>query len=572
MMWGLCMPSPRNSIEKVKERLLASCGSSVTIDANTYRTMNEKARFIDIDHGEWWATPTKVIVSGHRHPGRSVHSIESIIEALNKTHSGLVTLDISTYKGTHKRARFVDAVHGEWWASAFKVVFSGNEHPNRVTERRTASIRKSHSDPEFIKRMSALIKSKYDDIKKTNLERYGVENNLQRPDVIQARIARFKTPEVLAKKQFVKIERRKRHALKKRQKRLLAVKDPIIVKNRILSNESRLRRLKTMQEMNYFKNIEGLTVKSIWEKEFKDHISYSYACKILAKSQCSTIDSFRKALLAHASMSDIETAMANNKHVTRFNKNPAKGCNLKPDFKINNNIFVNIDGLYWHSEKMVDKDLHLNARLKMESHGLRLLQFRADELTYKPAIVNSMISVKSGNAQKVFARKLRVQVLNTSEARTFFNKNHLMGFASASTYIGLVNDLGIKCAISFTIQNRVAKIVRFASVLDTVVVGGYSKLLKYFINLNLVDDIYTFVDLRYGSSASLEKMGFEHVGTTLGWKWTDYDKTFNRLICRANMDNRGLTQEEHAKELRLVKIYDAGQAKMALNIRKVQFG
>ena len=74
--------------------------------------------------------------------------------------------------------------------------------------------------------------------------------------------------------------------------------------------------------------------------------------------------------------------------------------------------------------------------------------------------------------------------------------------------------------------------------------------------------ITSFVDLRYGSVKSLQKMGFTHVSTSLGWKWTDYQNTFNRLHCRANMDERSLTQEDHAKELKLVKIYDAGQAKL----------
>jgi hypothetical protein len=99
-----------------------------------------------------------------------------------------------------------------------------------------------------------------------------------------------------------------------------------------------------------------------------------------------------------------------------------------------------------------------------------------------------------------------------------------------------------------------------------VVVGGYSKLLKYAIKTFDIDKIYTFVDLRYGDVASLKDMGFVHVGTTLGWKWTDYDKTYNRLFCKANMDERKLTQKEYAKELGLVKIYDAGQAKMVLSV------
>jgi len=55
------------------------------------------------------------------------------------------------------------------------------------------------------------------------------------------------------------------------------------------------------------------------------------------------------------------------------------------------------------------------------------------------------------------------------------------------------------------------------------------------------------------------KKGFIKERETLGWKWTDGKNTFNRLRCRANMDDRGLTQKDHAEELGWYKIYDAGQ-------------
>jgi hypothetical protein len=141
-----------------------------------------------------------------------------------------------------------------------------------------------------------------------------------------------------------------------------------------------------------------------------------------------------------------------------------------------------------------------------------------------------------------------------------------MGFASASVYLALKDGDFIKVLLSLRFEGGEVKIVRFASALNTVVVGGYSRLLKHAIQSFNITSIYTFVDLRYGDVASLESMGFVHAGTTLGWKWTDYDKTYNRLLCKANMDERNLSQKEHARELGLVKIYDAGQAKMVLSV------
>ncbi|MEM4359960.1 MAG: hypothetical protein QXT45_05475 [Candidatus Bilamarchaeaceae archaeon] len=57
----------------------------------------------------------------------------------------------------------------------------------------------------------------------------------------------------------------------------------------------------------------------------------------------------------------------------------------------------------------------------------------------------------------------------------------------------------------------------------------------------------------------MEKMGFVKVKDILGWEWTDLKTTYNRLQCRANMDERKLKEKEYAAELGWFKIYDAGQ-------------
>ena len=72
-------------------------------------------------------------------------------------------------------------------------------------------------------------------------------------------------------------------------------------------------------------------------------------------------------------------------------------------------------------------------------------------------------------------------------------------------------------------------------------------------------EIHNWVDLRYGTGNHLQEKGFIKIRDTLGWKWTDNEKTFNRLRCRANKDARKLTQQAHADELGWTKIYDAGQ-------------
>ena len=546
------MSHVRTTPEKIRQLLLEKHGDLVSIDISTFSGMNKKARFIDVDNGEWWATPTKVVTCGQKHPNRNKLSLIDIIAALKQNHGDLVSIDPGSYSSSNKKARFIDVDHGEWWAPAYKVAFYGQSHPGRKSKKLSDSRASTHTTDDFRSKMSQRIKEIYQDIAKTNIQRYGVSTPLLMPETIYKNRSRFYSPEALRKKEEVRAERRLRLNERKRSKRTKA--DPA----------NRLRRL---QEIGVAKSLDGRSIKDIWKLNFADAISYSFVCKIYAKHRPTTESDFIKLVKEHITMSDIETLMSSNTSLSRFDKFPAKGCNIRPDFKVSDDVYVNVDGLYWHSDRVLEKKHHLNARLKAEKFNIRLLQFRADEVIYKRNIVDSMIAVKAGLVNnKIHARKLNIGQVTSLEAKIFLKNNHLMGFASASTYLALKDGDQIKVLLSLRFENTEVKIVRFASALNTVVVGGYSRLLKHAIKTFNITSIYTFVDLRYGDITSLKDMGFVHVGTTLGWKWTDYDKTYNRLFCKANMDERKLSQKEYAKELGLVKIYDAGQAKMVLSV------
>jgi hypothetical protein len=105
------------------------------------------------------------------------------------------------------------------------------------------------------------------------------------------------------------------------------------------------------------------------------------------------------------------------------------------------------------------------------------------------------------------------------------------------------------------------EIARFVTKNFYSVRGGFSKLLKYIERIHNPKCIVSFCDLRYSTCSSYEKLGFKLNSSSLGWRWTDFKNTHNRLACKANMDDRKLTQAQYAEELGWVKIYDAGQAK-----------
>jgi hypothetical protein len=256
-------------------------------------------------------------------------------------------------------------------------------------------------------------------------------------------------------------------------------------------------------------------------------------------------------------------------NLTKFDRF-APNCRYKPDFKLEKNgkiLYVNIDGLYDHSIEGRSvkgrKDYHLKMRERLKQNEDTLFQFREDELRDRPFIVKSIILNYFGVHNKKYnARALEIKEVSKKDVESFFKENHLMGSHQSAKGFGLYADDELVSLMSVRYQKKgTLEIARFGSKNFCSVRGGFSKLLKHVEKLYQPKITMSFCDLRYASGMSYDKLGFALESTTLGFEWTDKVKTYNRLRCRANMDERGLSQEEHAKELKWSKIYDAGQAK-----------
>lgn len=244
-----------------------------------------------------------------------------------------------------------------------------------------------------------------------------------------------------------------------------------------------------------------------------------------------------------------------------YNQKACHNLPYKPDFKINENLFVNVDGLYWHSRANKSKNYHINLRKSFEQQNIKILQFHENEIKTKPNIVKSIVDSKTGKIkEKIHARKTTIQTVSQSEANMFLEVNHLMGKIAAK-HIGLYHENKLVTLLSYKhfTNNDSCHIERFCSLCNVIVVGGFTKLLSALEKLLEAKEYMYWVDLRYGTGDHLLSHGFVWKRDTLGWKWTDGMQTFNRLRCRANMDDRKLSEKEHAEELGWERIYDAGQ-------------
>lgn len=305
---------------------------------------------------------------------------------------------------------------------------------------------------------------------------------------------------------------------------------------------------------------EGHIYKQTW-KTFKQ----GHRCPVCGKQKSSGF-STSKAEKEIASF-----IRNNNFKVEENNRTMLNGSEL--DVVVHSHkLAIEHNGLYWHSltslrrKKKTAKELreyHREKRIKCEKLGYRLLTIHSDEWANKKYICQQMILSRLGvSSQKVHARKCEVKKVKYSSLKNFFEQNHLMG-ATFCKGIGLYHNGELVSLLGYKKIKDTIKIERFASKLGYQVNGGFSKLIK---RLPKCKSIQSFVDLRYGDGHSYEKLGFTRIGETLGWKWTNNVQTFNRLYCRANMDNRKLSMMEHAAEMKLSQIYDCGQAKYVLYV------
>jgi very-short-patch-repair endonuclease len=528
----------RFTTEELQSALDQKTGGVVFIDGPV-SGYSKPVQLKDVEYGVYFLAPKEIL-----NPNKSCRckarflvekgvcrTAEDVQKKLDQLFDYGLKIDPETFVSTHAKARFVDPEFGEFW-----------QKPNN-----TLSLKQGH--PERGKRNR----------EKTNLEKYGVANQNRRPE-FKAVMAEKK--EEIREKQrstfFEKygcygsggLEKEKQKNLKKWYERGS--------KKIIFCPEEGIYKRKAEKGVRSFPGLKKFASEN--------DIPYSTAHSYMAYKGCTTFEEILERW-----RSDYVKRTSNLEQVVldfcpSFKKNQESVSGVFPDVIVGEDIFVECDGLYWHSEKMKKKRFHLDRREKLESEGKKILFFRQDEILNKPDIVRSMIFSRIGKGQRrVYARSCSFET--SFDRDQFFETNHIMGTRRGARRIGLGQNGEIVCAMLYSISGDVLKIERFCNAQNTTVVGGLSKILKKLQKIHPeIKTVCSWVDRRYGDGHSLETLGFRQVRTVLGWKWTDFSKTFNRSFCTANMDERRLSEAEHAEEKGLVKIYDAGQTLFELKL------
>jgi Zn finger protein HypA/HybF involved in hydrogenase expression len=242
-------------------------------------------------------------------------------------------------------------------------------------------------------------------------------------------------------------------------------------------------------------------------------------------------------------------------------------------------IAFEYNGIFWHNELNKDDNYHLNKTELCEKQGIQLIHIWEDDWLYKQDIVKSMILNKLGKTpNKIYARKTEVkEIIDNKIVREFLDKNHLQGFVGSKIKLGLFYGDELVSLMTFG-KRRVAmgkkktneneyELLRFCNKLNTNVIGGASKLFKYFINNYKPKEITTYADRSHSNGHLYETLGFKFVCKTR----PNYYYVISRNRChRFNFRKDVLvkqgfdinkTEHEIMLERKIFRIYDSGNLK-----------
>lgn len=250
----------------------------------------------------------------------------------------------------------------------------------------------------------------------------------------------------------------------------------------------------------------------------------------------------------------------------------------------NEKIAIEYCGLYWHSESSSgkNKNYHFKKMNLVNQQGYRLITIFSDEWNQKRSIVKSkLVNIFGKTSKKYYARKLSTQLVSSEESKEFLNKHHLQGNSSAKINLGLYHGNNLVALMTFSngraalntkSTSNIYELVRFVTD-GSSVVGGAGKLLNYFIKNYHPNQIISYSDLRWSEGNLYKKLGFiSKSQPSIGYWYVDgYENRLHRFnFTKRNLVNLGhnpsKTEWEIMESLGYDRIWDCGHQKFVLTL------
>lgn len=252
-----------------------------------------------------------------------------------------------------------------------------------------------------------------------------------------------------------------------------------------------------------------------------------------------------------------------------------------PDY----NLAIEFNSLYWHSEHNGGKykTYHLEKTEICEQNGIQLLHINSDEYIKNKKLIFSMIKSKIGLNEVIYARKCYIKEINSKIEREFLEENHIQGYGKSNFKIGLFYHDKLISLMTFSTNRKYTgdksnktdsyELVRFACKQGYNIIGGASRLLKYFEKTYKPEEVISFADRKWTSMIKgcvYDKLGFDMVKVTKPNYWYilndntklhRYNFTKHSILKKFPNADNNLSEWENMKILGYDRIWDCGNMK-----------
>lgn len=240
------------------------------------------------------------------------------------------------------------------------------------------------------------------------------------------------------------------------------------------------------------------------------------------------------------------------------------------------NVAIEFNGVYWHSDEYVDKNYHYQKTEKCKERNIELIHIFEHQWEYKSEICKSIILNKlNKTANRIYARKCDVREINSKQKNEFLERNHMQGKDSSKIKLGLFHNDELVSVMTFGIprfnKNYEWELIRFCNSINVSVIGGASKIFKYFEKNYNPSSIISYCDLSRYSGNLYFNLGFKlKENTSPNYMWLHpqnniivprYKSQKHKLkSLLGDQYDPNLSEAQNMKNSKFVRIYDCGNA------------
>jgi len=255
-------------------------------------------------------------------------------------------------------------------------------------------------------------------------------------------------------------------------------------------------------------------------------------------------------------------------------------------------MFNNFDNEYQNKYK------HLLKTEKCENQQIQLFHIFENEWLnkdkkeiWKSILKNALLL----NEEKIFARKcILKEIKDNIIIKHFLNENHIQGYCNSKIKLGLYYNNELVSIMTFGKarfnKNINYELLRFCSKKNINIIGGGSKLLKYFKNkyLQMNETLISYGNRRwtYKNKNFYKQTGFKEINQSFGNYYYFYNKNVLKLYHRTIFQKHKIKKYYNNKQYNIIyfnnketetfnmykngyrKIYDSGQLVFLLKKEK----